>query len=369
MIDVLQQLKSKGLLGRGGGCFPTWKKWEIVKKAKGEKKFVICNGSEGEPGVKKDEYILENYPEVVIDGMRHAIQFFNFNNSGKEREVKGIIYLNHKFYKKFHKKLKNIIGSDDIEVFKKPLRAGYVGGEETALINTIEGKRTEPRIRPPFPGVEGLHSAPTLVNNVETFYDASLLLHDSYKNERFYTITGDVLHRGVYSFPEDATINEILHNTHNHPLEHGHSRSEYDFFVQVGGDGSGIVLNSDQLDTPVGGSGSIKVFSLHNHSFLDLIKYWTGFFMVESCGQCVPCREGTYRLNEFLKMKNVNWKLFFEILSSTKESSFCALGGSVHVPVMSYINNIVKKYPPRKINMTHDLKQVLIDSSKICNNF
>lgn len=326
--NIIKLLRECKLPGRGGGGFPVADKWEMVNTAKGNVKFVVCNGSEGEPGVLKDWHILNNYPELVVRGIEIALEYLQANE--------GIIYLNEGYYKKLQSKLKKIIGQLPIEVFSKPHIAGYIGGEETTALNTLENKRIEPRFRPPYPPVSGLYSQPTLVNNVETFYDVALIEAGKYEKKRFFTVSGDCLNEGVYEFLEDTTIENVLKNSDNYP--------EYDFFVQVGGGASGVVLNQEQLDQKVPGSASIRVYSYLKHQPLGLIKYWLKFFKEESCGQCTPCREGTYRLMELVNKKKVDWPMFFEILDNLTESSFCALGSSVPVPIRSFLENVGPRY-------------------------
>ena len=248
--NIIEKLKESGLSGRGGACFPTWMKWNMVAEAKGEKKYVVCNASEGEPGIAKDLYLLENHAERVIGGMKIAIEFLGAK--------KGYLYLNPRYYKKLAKKLQAKIGGLPIEVFAKSHATGYVGGEETSALNHIEGKRVEPRLRPPFPPAKGLWGCPTLVNNVETFYAVSLIDEGKYEHKRFYTLNGDCLWTGVYELPEDWTVKKILEETANYP--------KFDFFAQVGGDAAGEVLNSGQLDKPAGGGGSITVYSIIKYS-------------------------------------------------------------------------------------------------------
>jgi len=364
--EIFQKIKDSNLCGRGGAGFPVWRKWSFVAEAsknkKSEKVYVICNGSEGEPGVKKDEYILENYPERVIDGMRTAMNFLKYHNSSNRPSVRGYIYLNNRFYRKFSQSLRSIIHNDEIEIFLKPKKAGYIGGEETSVINTIEGKRIEPRLRPPFPVENGLWGSPTLVNNVETFYDVSLIAHNEYEQKRFYTIGGDVIHKGVFLLDEKRTINEILFETSNHPLRNEHNRAKYDFFVQIGGDGCGEILNSSQLDNSVSGGGLITVHSLTRHNPIELITSWIKFFYSESCGQCVPCREGLSRMFNILRDGDIKWKMFFEILNSLEESSFCGLGGSVHIPIKSYVENVIKKYQPQELNISENNYKLIVDA-------
>ena len=325
-MNIITKLKKSKLTGRGGAGFSTYTKWLMVKNAKNAKKYVVCNASEGEPGILKDGYILENFAEEFINGMKIAIDFL--------KAEKGILYINPDYYKKFYKNLTKIIGKTPIELFEKSHRAGYIGGEETSLLNHIEGKIIEPRLRPPFPTTNGLYGYPTLVNNVETFYAVSLIDKNKYQNKRFYTINGDCLWTGVYEFSENWTIEKILKQTKNYP--------DFDFFVQVGGDGSGEVLNSKQLKKQVSGAGSITIYSKLKYKPLDLIKKWVNFFKCESCGQCVPCREGTYRLKEILNSPKPNWKKFNDLLENLNNTAFCALGGSVPVPINSYIKNVLQ---------------------------
>jgi NADH:ubiquinone oxidoreductase subunit F (NADH-binding) len=234
------------------------------------------------------------------------------------------------------KKLKAVIGDYKIELFKKDFSASYIGGEETSVLNHIEGRRVEPRFRPPFPVVAGLYGYPTLINNVETFYDIFMIERGEYRKTRFYTIDGDCLYTGVYEFPDDLAIDQILKKTDNYP--------KFDFFVQIGGNGAGFVYNSSQLDQAAGGSGSITVYSMIKHRPLDLIRGWIDFFQEESCGQCTACREGNYRLKEMLDEKEPDWQLFYDILINLGESSFCGLGTASGWAVGTYIKNVILEY-------------------------
>jgi len=338
-MNTVNKIKKANLVGRGGGGFPTALKWEMVKKASGDKKYVICNASEGEPGVKKDGYVLENFGEKVIDGIRIAMDFLEDNNIRNKKskcDVVGYIYINHQYYKKFGKKLNKIIDSNKkykIELFAKPINSGYIGGEETSILNAIEGKRIEPRLRPPFPTTNGLWDCPTLVNNVETFYNVSLTIVDEYEENRFYTVGGDCANSGVYELANKLTIEKILKETNNYP--------KFDFFVQVGGDASGEVLNSKQLNKPASGAGSITIYNTKKYKSKEIIKKWISFFVNESCGQCTPCREGVYRLNEIINSPEISWKLLEELLNNLDEASFCGLGNVVPVPIRSYRKNVM----------------------------
>ena len=354
-MDILSKIKRANLVGRGGACFPVEKKWSAVKIASGDpsassgqvKKYVVCNAAEGEPGVMKDGYILEHYPERVIDGMKIAIDFLSTfaEASADKSAAKGFIYLNHGYYKKLNKKLAVLLKDSKIEIFLKPVNAGYIGGEESAILNAIEGKRIEPRLKPPFPTTAGLWNRPTLINNVETFYNVSLVASGGYKNNRFYTITGDCPNEGVYELPDSLTIEKILKQTKNYP--------KFTFFAQIGGLASGEVLNSSQLKRAVSGAGSIAVYSLAKNNFKKVINGWLDFFVNETCGQCTPCREGTYRLKEIFNKEKIDWELFNNLLNNLSDTSICALGGSVPVAIKSFMKNVYPQIYKSATNTTN----------------
>lgn len=344
-VDILTKIKKAKLHGRGGACFPTALKWQLVKQEKAERKFVVCNASEGEPGVRKDYHILKNYPELVVSGIRIALEYLDAD--------KGYLYINPRYAEELGSRLKKAIANAHIDIFVKKHEAGYVGGEETTALNHIEGRRIEPRLRPPFPPQQGLWTYPTLVNNVETFYDIALLENGEYKHKRFYTVSGDCLWDGVYELPEDFTVKEVLAATGNLP--------DYDFFVQVGGDASGEVLNSRQLDKAAGGSGSITVYSLLKHKPIDLMRKWAGFFRQESCGQCTPCREGTKRLREELDRKKPDWALVSDLLYNLQETSFCGLGCAVAIPFHTFIDNVLPDWPGEEAFLSHQDRKHLCE--------
>ncbi|MDP2708623.1 MAG: NADH-ubiquinone oxidoreductase-F iron-sulfur binding region domain-containing protein [bacterium] len=327
-MDVLEKIKRANLTGRGGAGFSTAKKWEFVKNAAGDKKYIVCNAAEGEPGVMKDGYILEKYGDKVIDGIKLAVNFL--------KAEKAYLYINRAYAKKLAKKLSALINGAPIEIFIKPLSAGYIGGEESALLNAIEGRRIEPRLKPPFPAERGLWNAPTLVNNAETFYNISLVNAGQFKNNRFYTISGDCLNEGVYELPDSLTIEKILKTTGNYP--------RFSFFVQSGGLASGEVLNSKQLKRRAGGAAGIAVFSLAKNNFKSLVKKWLNFYLNESCGQCAACREGVYRLREAWLAEKIDRLMVDELLENLSDASFCALGESAAVPIKSFIANVLPYY-------------------------
>jgi NADH:ubiquinone oxidoreductase subunit F (NADH-binding) len=161
-----------------------------------------------------------------------------------------------------------------------------------------------------------------------------LATEDKYQQTRFYTVAGAAKHPGVYLLPADLNIEEVLRRTDNYP--------RLPFFVQVGGEASGEVLNSRQLAAPVEGAGSVMVYDRKRTDSHKLIRYWLNFYREQSCGQCTTCREGTYRLAEMVSQKKFDHKLFWEIVGALEETSFCALGSSLPVPLKSYYRNVLE---------------------------
>jgi len=329
-LDLITKLRDSGLTGRGGAGFPTWKKWRAVKDALGEKKYVIANGSEGEPRVFKDGWVLENKAEELVNALRLALETVGAQEA--------ILYLRHDYYEKFQTKFTNLIGPLPIRVVAK--KDGYIGGEETALIATLEGKRTQPSLRPPYPTSFGLKGCPTLVNNVETLYEAWLIAQDRYQGTRLYSIGGDAPKAGVFELPESWPLKKVLEESGNWP--------RFNFFVQAGGGGSGTVFNSSQLDQPLQGMGGVAIYNQEKTDLPKLLQSWVDFFAAESCGQCVPCREGTYRLKEAFSQEKLDWGKIEDLLFVLEQTSFCALGYSVPEPILSFFKNIKPEIPSTK---------------------
>lgn len=326
--DIIFQLKKANLCGRGGAAFPTWKKWELVIQQQNTPKYVICNVSEGEPGVHKDEFLLEHHMDRCIEGVILAIETL--------QAEKGIVYLRRDLYKKFGKKLLEKKGGAPIEIFKE--QGGYLSGEETTLLSVIEGKRIEPRIKPPYPPVEGLYGKPTLINNLETLYHVATIIRNEYKHTRFYTISGDVPHQGVYEFSEDVTAEWLLRETDNFPKE--------DFFAQLGGGASGVIMRSDELQIPVSGSAALIVHIKKNTDPYVLLTTWIDFFMAQNCDKCVPCREGVYRIREMIENKKIDKKTLDDLYFVLEKTAFCPLGKSVVVPVKTLFEKVIHEKQP-----------------------
>ncbi|MFA5753928.1 MAG: NADH-ubiquinone oxidoreductase-F iron-sulfur binding region domain-containing protein [Patescibacteria group bacterium] len=337
--NILSKISDAGLVGRGGASYPTAKKWTAVKSALAAKKqgYIIVNGAEGEPGVKKDGYLFKHHALDVMRGVHLADQFL-----GTKKIKKIYLFLNHDYYQNYQGIIRRVLDDkefraikDKVEFFIKPAVLTYISGEETALLNLIEGKKVQPRLKPPYPTEHGLYGRPTLIANPETFYNVSLVAQGKYEEKRFYTVEGFVKHPGVYSLAASATIEEVLKATGNYPSS--------SFFVQVGGNACGEVLNSEQLSNPVTGAGSVMVYDLERTNEEKLFKYWLNFYQEQSCGQCTSCREGTYRLMEIINRQNIDKHLFWEILETMEDSSFCPLGYNLSVPFKSYFNNIFKQ--------------------------
>lgn len=325
-MKIIHKLQQHDLRGRGGAGFPVAFKWLSVLKARLEDLerpvYVICNATEGEPAVKKDMYILRYYPEEVINGIMIALETFDAE--------KGFIVIKRKNYELLKEKLDQAIGDKPIHIFAED--GGYLCGEETTLLETMEGDRREPRVKPPFPTECGLHGKPTLVNNVESFYYVSKIQKNEYHDTCFYTISGEVKKPGVFELPLSLTLGEVLKNTGNAP--------KCKFFVQVGGGAAGEIYLPDELDCRLSGAGSIVVYNAKKTKPVELMKQWIKFFQAENCGQCTPCREGVYRLNEELTKKEVDWTIVRAILHTLKDTSFCPLGKSVFTPMMSLLEKV-----------------------------
>jgi len=324
-MDIIAKLKEADLKGRGGAGFPVYMKWDLAEKAQGETKYVICNASEGEPNVFKDGYILENHINDLIEGMDVAMRTIGAQ--------KGYIYINKDYYKKLKTRIENAIGNKNIVLFKKT--AGYIGGEETAICEVIEGRRAQPRKKPPFLTDSGLFGCPTLMNNVETFYYVSKIIKGEYKKTRFYSINGDVKKKGVFELPIDMPVEKILKETGNYP--------DFEFFVQVGGGASGEIFLPNELDKPAFGAGSITVFNKKKTDLWALMKNWAEFLHTQNCDKCTPCREGAFRIYEMVKKKKLDEVLLDDLFFALRETSFCALGRGIPTPFKSLIEKVLKK--------------------------
>ena len=318
---VIAQLKASGLSGLGGAGFPTGVKWEAVRKERGPEKYVVCNADESEPGTIKDRFIMGNLPNLVIEGMIIA----GIVTSAQ----KGILYLRHEYQaqeKILHEEIErcyeegilgtNVLGSGltfELELFISP--GGYICGEESALIEAIEGKRAEPRNKPPFPVAQGVFNKPTALNNVETFANVPQILTkgvDWYKAQgqggaaglKFVGISGDVRNPGVFEIPMGLPMSEVIFN-----LAGGIMGGKKLKAFAPSGPSSGYLPASKvdvRLDfkslAAIGsmlGSGAIVVCA-EGRCMLDMALNAVKFFRNESCGKCVPCRMGSQKMVDIL---------------------------------------------------------------------
>lgn len=335
-FDLLEKIAKAELLGRGGAAFPVADKWRRMKEYQAPKKYVVCNGSEGEPDVKKDWHILKNFPEKVFQGMVLAMDVLETKE--------GFFNLNADYYQELKDQLDAL--------FKKYLADGYlinlylekpsyIGGETGALLNSIEGKKTQARIKPPSPSITGINGVPVLLHNVETFYDIALVADDQYQKKRFVTIN-NTENEGVFALNRDLSVEEVLKTTNNYP--------DQEFFVQVGGGASGVVLNQDQLrQEPLTGCASITIYPITTEP-LKMLKLWSDFFERESCGKCTPCREGTWQIKRLVdqaitenKLDEQLWQKILTIAHNMKKTSICGLGQALIVPLKTYYQNIFLK--------------------------
>jgi [NiFe] hydrogenase diaphorase moiety large subunit len=311
--DALRKIGDSGLRGRGGAGFPTSLKWELAAKSEGDGRYVVCNADEGEPGTFKDRVILADFADLVFEGMTIAAYVI-----GAE---KGIVYLRAEYtYLRPHletvlqqRREQNLLGKNvggkkgfDFDIQINMGSGAYVCGEETALIESLEGQRGEPRNRPPFPIDTGYLDHPTIVNNVETFAWVVCIMSkgaDWFKGSgtekstgpKLLSISGDCTEPGVYEFPLGITIAELLETVGGIDAK----------AVQVGGAAGQCVPREDFQRAiayeDISTGGSIIVFG-PGRDMLDVADNFLEFFIDESCGQCTPCREGSPKLLEGVKM-------------------------------------------------------------------
>jgi len=358
--DVVDVVKASGLRGRGGAGFPAGLKWSFTLPLKDEVKYVICNADEGEPGTFKDRLILEGDPHRVLEGM--AIAGYAI---GARR---GYIYIRGEYTLSIRRILLaleqaralNLLGTSIFESgfdFDIEVRMGagaYVCGEETALIESIEGHRGNPRYKPPFPGVVGLWSKPTVVNNVETLANVPDILlkgadwfkalgNDRCSGTKVYTMLGHVNNAGLIEVPMGITLREVIED-YGGGMKGGRKFK----WAQTGGTAGGVV-SAELLDVPMDydsmaeagtslGSGALLIMD-DTTCVVDMVKSFLEFFRHESCGQCTPCREGTRRLCDIIDeiAKGKGGEDAIKLLEDTAEvmawTSLCALGQSPKVSI------------------------------------
>jgi NADP-reducing hydrogenase subunit HndC len=369
--EAIDLIKRSGLRGRGGAGFPTGLKWEITSKNQSDRKFVVCNADEGDPGAFMDRSILEGDPHSVLEAM--AICGYCIGAS------EGLIYIRAE-YPLAIRRLKiaisqarsygllgdNILGSDFSFDIKLRYGAGaFVCGEETALINSMEGHRGEPTNKPPFPAQSGYLGKPTCVNNVETFANVPVIVlkgaewfasigTEKSKGTKVFALAGKINNVGLIEVPMGITLREIIYE-----IGGGVKGGKKFKAVQTGGP-SGGCLTEKHLDTPIDyeslmaagsmmGSGGMIVLD-EDDCMVSVAKFYLDFIVEESCGRCAPCRIGSKRLYETLdritkgKGEQEDIEMLKNLGSVIRDTALCGLGQTAPNPVLSTLDNFMEEY-------------------------
>ncbi len=369
--EVIDEVLASGLRGRGGAGFPTGRKWQFAANVESDTKYIVCNGDEGDPGAFMDRSILEGNPFEVIEGMMIAGYAFGAHE--------GYFYVRAE-YPVAVERLKtairdmekvgllgdHILGTDFS--FRAYIREGagaFVCGEETALLNSIEGKRGMPRPRPPFPAIKGLWGKPTCVNNVETLAQVPYIIRigaeeyakvgtEGSKGTKVFALGGKVNNVGLVEVPMGTTLRELIYD-----IGGGIPGGKKFKAIQTGGP-SGGCLTEEDLDTPIDydtlvakgsmmGSGGAIVMDEDN-CMVDVARFYMDFICSESCGKCTPCRIGTKRLYEMLttitegKGSLETLKEMKELAGVIHQGSLCALGQTAANPILSTIEKFPEEY-------------------------
>ncbi len=370
--EVIDEVTRSGLRGRGGGGYPTGLKWVTVSKAEAkQRKYVICNADEGDPGAFMDRSVLESDPHRVLEGM--AIAGFAVGAD------KGYIYVRGEYPLAVARLKKAIIQARKLGVlgsnvcgttynFQIEIRLGagaFVCGEETALIASVEGKRGQPRPRPPYPAEYGLWGEPTLINNVETFANIAPIIRnggDWYarigtarsKGTKVFALAGSIVNTGLIEVPMGIPLREIIHEIGG-GIPDGHQVKA----IQTGGP-SGGCIPADYFDTPVDYDSLIKLGSImgsggmivmdETANMVDVARYFMEFCMTESCGKCVPCRVGTVQMYHLLtkiyqgQATHKDLALLEKLCTMVRETSLCGLGQTAPNPVNSTLHYFRQEY-------------------------
>ncbi len=369
--EVIDLVKDSGLRGRGGGGFLTGLKWQFAHNAKADKKYIVCNADEGDPGAFMDRSALEGDPHSILEGMMIAAYAIGANEAyvycraeyplAIERLLKAIEQCDEKGFVG-----EKIFGSDmNFEIKIKEGAGAFVCGEETALIASIEGKRGVPRVRPPFPANKGLWGKPTNINNVETYANVPWIIlngpeafnsmgTEKSKGTKVFALAGKIAKSGLAEVPMGITINEIVNE-----IGGGIAGGKKFKAVQMGGP-SGGCIPADQGDLKIDydeitktgaimGSGGLIVLD-ETTCMVDLAKFFLNFTQNESCGKCTFCRVGTKRMLEILERitlgegKESDIDLLIELGEKIKNSSLCGLGQTAPNPVLTTIKYFRNEY-------------------------
>jgi len=354
--QVVEEIKASGLRGRGGAGFPCGLKWELAKNAQGGEKYVICNADEGEVGTFKDRYILEKDPFTLIE----AIAIAGYAIGAKQ----SYIYLRAEYHYLLDSLLKVIsqarkrgfLGDFNIDI--REGAGAYVCGEESALMDSIEGKRGEVRYRPPFPPTEGLWGKPTIINNVETLMNIPQIVlngaqwfsqmgTERSKGTKVFSVSGDVKKPGVYELVLGSQLKELVEDL---------AMAEKVKMVQIGG-ATGRIIPYNMIETPLSfetilGAGAITVFD-ESRDTIEIVFKTLEFLAEESCGKCAPCREGTEALVEIMgrfsrgEGESRDIAVLEQLSQAMMLSSLCGLGQAAPTPVMDSLQYFRDAYENR----------------------
>ena len=364
--DVIGEVKKSNLRGRGGAGFPTGTKWGFIPKQSTKPKYVVCNADESEPGTFKDRDIMRYIPHLLFEGMLiagHAIGSnigYIYIRGEYAREAKLLDAAIAEAHAKGYLG-KNIQGAGfDYDITVHRGAGAYICGEETGLLNSLEGKRGEPRVKPPFPAIAGAFGGPTVVNNVETLTNIPFIINkggdwfakmgkiEKSGGTRLFCVSGHVKKPGVYELPAGSvTIRQLIYDYCGGILE------DKKLKAVIPGGSSAPVLTADEIDViydieplmKIGsmmGSAAIQVFS-EDYCIVKLIERITKFYAHESCGQCTPCREGCKWMEDILariehgKGREQDLQLLLEIADNINGKTLCALGDAAAGPVMSFV--------------------------------
>ena len=399
--EVIDEILRSGLRGRGGGGFPTGRKWQFAYNQQHDEKYVVCNGDEGDPGAFMDRSILEGNPLAVIEGMVIAGYAIGASN--------GYFYVRAEYPIAVERLRKAIEEAEEIGLlgdnilgsgfnFRVHIRLGagaFVCGEETALLNSIDGKRGMPRPRPPFPAVKGLWGKPTIINNVETLACVPFILREGAdkfaqygteksKGTKVFALGGKVNNVGLVEIPMGTTLRELIYD-----IGGGIPHNKAFKAIQTGGP-SGGCLTAKDLDTPIDydnlvalgsmmGSGGAIVMDEDN-CMVDVAKFYMEFICDESCGKCSPCRIGTKRMLEILtkitegKGTMNDLHELEELATTVASNSLCGLGQTAANPIVStmrqfkdeYLAHIVDKKCPAHICKKLTQYHIIPESCKKC---
>jgi bidirectional [NiFe] hydrogenase diaphorase subunit len=391
-MEVIDEVVISGLRGRGGGGYPTGLKWVTVSKAISDTKYVICNADEGDPGAFMDRSVLESDPHRVLEGMAIAGYAVGAN--------KGYIYVRAEYplaidrLKKAIRQAtrKNLLGNDIFGTpfsFQIEIRLGagaFVCGEETALIASIEGKRGQPRPRPPYPADYGLWGEPTLINNVETFANIAPIIRNGgewyagfgtehSKGTKVFALAGQIKNTGLIEVPMGISLQEIIFDIGGGMSGEGGFKA-----VQTGGP-SGGCIPAEHLDTSVDyeslqelgsimGSGGMIVMDATS-SMVSVAQYFMEFSMSESCGKCIPCRVGTAEMYNLLDKiskgkaaTQADLDMLIELCDLVQNTSLCGLGQSAPNPVVSTLRFFKEEYESKLVDLAPAVAAVAAGGAK-----